>query len=114
MELLRGGNSRRIALAVAAVVRAVRSDVPALWRLRELPDLREANAALGGAWRGCGGVYRKNTPRGGRAGVVDRPVNDLASAGALANVFRSNDIAVIFRRDAGAVDASAESDGRDG
>ena len=84
MELLRGSDSRGIAVAVAAVVGAVGGDIFALRGLRELPDFGEADAALGGAWRM---ICRKSAAGRGRAGVVDGPINDLASAGVLANIF---------------------------
>ena len=113
MELLRGGNSRRVAVAVAIVADAVCSHVFLLRRLRELPDFREPDAALGWAWRVSGRTYRKRAAGCGRAGVVDRPVNDLAASSAVANIFRGHYIAIVFRRNAGAVDASAEPRGGD-
>ena len=109
VELLRGGNSRRIAVAVAVVVGAASGDVFTLGRLCELPDFGERNAAPGGACR----VSRKTAAGCGRAGVVDRPVDDVASARASADIFGGDDVAVVFRGDAGAVDAGAESRGRD-
>jgi hypothetical protein len=51
VELQRGGNSRRIALAIARVIRAAAGNVFALRRLRKLPDLGKWDAALGWAWR---------------------------------------------------------------
>ena len=51
MELLCGGNSRRIAVAVSIVVGAARGDIFALRRLRELPDFGEGDAALSGVRR---------------------------------------------------------------
>jgi ABC-type transporter Mla maintaining outer membrane lipid asymmetry permease subunit MlaE len=51
VELLRGSDSGRVAVAIAAVVGALRGDIFALRGLRELPDFGEADAALGRAWR---------------------------------------------------------------
>src|SRR5271170_3594109 len=85
----------------------------ALRRLRELPYFREAYATLSWAWRVSGRIYRKSTAGCGRAGVVDRPVDNAAASSALANIFRGHDIAVIFRFDAGAIDAGTESGGDD-
>src|SRR5260370_19425004 len=82
-------------------------NIVAAGRLRELPDLGETNAAFGGAWRTLG----KRTSGRGRAGIVDRPVNDLALSSILANVFRSHDVAVVFAGDTGAVNARTESGG---
>src|SRR5258706_15402629 len=76
VELLRGGNSRRIAVAVAVVVGAASGDVFTLGRLCELPDFGERNAAPGGACRG----RRKTEAGGGRPGGVDRPVDGGGSA----------------------------------
>src|SRR5258708_29254025 len=103
VKLLCGGNSRRIAIAVAAVIRAVRSDVFPLGRLRELPDFGEGNSAL----RGAGRRFLKSAAGSGRARVVDRPVDDVASARASADIFGGDDVAVVFRGDARAVDAGA-------
>ena len=114
MELLRGGDSGHIAVAVATVIGAARGDVFALGRLRELPDFREADSALGWAWRVTAGIYGKSAARRGRASVIDGPVDDLARAGALANVFCGDNVAVIRGGDAGAVDAGAESGGGNG
>src|SRR5258708_13690198 len=110
MELLGRRNSRRITVGVAAVVGASASYVLALGRLRELPDFGEADGALGGAWR----RFRKRAAGRGWAGIVNCPVDDMASGSAVANVFGCNNVAVIFRGDAGAVDAGAESGGGDG
>src|ERR1700734_614289 len=107
MQLLSGGNSGRVTVAITAIIGAVRSDVFALRGLRELPDFGEANAAVGWVLRARG----KNAARRGRACIVDRPVNDLPSTGALANIFRGHDVRIILIRDAGAVDAGAESGG---
>src|SRR5580693_1575957 len=114
MELLRGGDSGHIAVAVATVIGAARGDVFALGRLRELPDFREADSALGWAWRVTAGIYGKSAAGRGRAGVIYGPVDDLARAGALANVFCGDNVAVIRGGDAGAVDAGAESGGGNG
>ena len=111
---MRGGDSRGIAVAIVAIVRTLRSDVFALWRLRELPDFGESNTALSRAWRASGRIYRKRAAGRGRADIVDRPVNDLASGGALANVFGGNYVAVVSSGNAGAVNAGAESGGGDG
>src|ERR1700674_1599560 len=110
MELLSGGNSRRIAIAVAAVGGAAAGYAFALWRLRELPDFGEADAALGGAWR----ALREGAAGCGRTGIIDGPVNDLASRGICADVFCGDDVAVVCRGDTGAVDAGAEAGGGDG
>src|SRR5580658_1812314 len=110
MELLRGGKSRRIAVPVTVIVGTVCGDIFALWGLRELPDFGEGHATLGRTGR----VRRKGAAGRGRAGVVDRPIDDLASSGALANVFDSDNVIVVRSRDAGAVDAGAESAGSDG
>src|SRR5579864_4240425 len=80
-------------------------DVIAPWRLRELPDLRVGNAALGRAWR----ARRKFAAGRRRTGVVDRPINDSALTSALTDVFCSNDVPVIFRRNPGAVNPCPES-----
>ena len=109
LELLRSGNSRRITVAVTAVVGAVRSHIFALRRLRELPDLGEGYAAFSGAWR----VRGKCTARCRRARIINRPVNDLSSTGALANVVGGHNVRIIFVRDAGTVDAGAKSSGSD-
>lgn len=109
MQPLGCGNSRRITFSVAAVAGAVSGNIFTLRRLRELPDLGEANTAFGGA----GWPLGKSTARRRRARVVNRPVDDLPSAGALTNVFRGHDIAVVCGGDARAVDASAESGGGD-
>src|SRR5712691_2089071 len=110
VKLMCGRNSRRIAIAVAAVIRTLRSDVSPLGRLRELPDFGEGNAAL----RGIRRMRRKNAAGRGRTRVIDRPVDDLASGGAVTNVFGSDHVAVIFCGHAGAVDAGAESGGTHG
>src|SRR5580693_1983029 len=114
MELLRGGDSGHIAVAVATVIGAARGDVFALGRLRELPDFREADSALGWAWRVTAGIYGKSAAGRGRAGVVDGPINDLASASIFANIFGGDDVVVVFCRDPGTVDAGAKSSGGDG
>src|SRR3984957_1432964 len=109
MQSLDCGNSRRITFSVAAVAGAVSGNIFTLRRLRELPDLGEANTAFAGA----GWPLGKSTARRRRARVVNRPVDDLPSAGALTNFFRGHDIAVVCSGDARAVDASAESGGGD-
>src|ERR1700722_17347992 len=109
MQSLDCGNSRRITFSVAAVAGAVSGNIFTLRRLRELPDLGEANPALGGA----GWPIGKSTARRGRARVVNRPIDDLPSAGALTNVFRGHDIAVVCSGGARGVDGSAESGGAD-
>src|ERR1700733_5802581 len=109
MQPLDCGNSWRITFSVAAVAGAVSGHIFTLRRLRELPDLGEANPAFAGAGRPLG----KTTARRRRARVVNRPVHDPPSAGTLPNVFRGDDIAVVSGGDARAVDASAESGGAD-
>ena len=81
--------------------------------MRELPDFSETDAALAGARRVSGRIERKSAAGGRRTGVVDRPVDNLAASSAGANVFRSHDVLVIFRGDAGAIDARAETGGGD-
>jgi len=112
MKLQRWRNSRRIAFSVSAVIRAVGGNIFALRGLRELPNVREADAAFGGTWR----RFRKSAAGRGRTRVIDRPVDDVVcGAGALArvgaNIFGGDDVVVIGRWDAGAVDARAESSG---
>src|ERR1700678_3381224 len=109
--MLGSGDSGRITIAVAAIVGAMRGDVFALRGLCELPHISEADSALSGGWRVIG---RKCAAGSGRAGIVDRPVDDLARRGILANVFGGDDVAVIRGGDARAIDAGAESGGRDG
>src|ERR1700733_13015963 len=87
----------------------MRGNIFALRRLRKLPHFSKADVALGGAERMCGRIDRKCAARRGRAGVVDHPINYLASGGALANILSSDDVVVIFPRDARAVDTSAEA-----
>ena len=100
MKPLRGGNSRRITVAIATVVEAARCDIFAARRLRELPDFGEGNAALRGIRRMSGRIYWKRAAGCWRARIVDRPVNNLASSSGLPNIFRSNNVVVIFRGDA--------------
>src|ERR1700686_5932074 len=102
---LRCFGSRRITVPVMAVVGALRSNILAPRRLCELPDFSEPDSALRRAWR----MLRKHASRRGRAGIVDRPVDDFALSRALTNVFGGNHIAVVWRRNAGTVDSGAKS-----
>src|SRR5580704_202077 len=104
MQLLCRRNSRRITVAVGTVIRAMGRHVFAPWRLRELPHVGEANAALAGA----GGMSREGAAGGGWAGVVDGPVDDGARTRVGTNVFGSDDVAVIDCGDSRAVDSGAE------
>src|SRR5258708_37721102 len=90
VKLLCGGNSRRIAIAVAAVIGAVRRNVFPLGRLRELPDFGEADAALRGAWGMSGRTCRQRAAGPGRTRVVARALDDVAPGGALANMLGGN------------------------
>src|ERR1700684_319039 len=103
MQLLSGGNSGRVTVAITAIVCAMPGDVFALRGLRELPHFGEANAAVGRVLRPSG----KSAARRRRACIVDRPVNDLPSTGALANIFGGHDIVIVCRGNAGTVDAGA-------
>jgi hypothetical protein len=109
MNLLSGRNSGWVAFAVVAVIGAVRGNIVALGRLRELPDFGERDSALRGVRRARG----KRAAGRGRAGVIDCPVDDPASGGVLADVFCGDDVLVVFRGDARAVDAGTESGGGD-
>src|SRR6202041_959415 len=109
MQPLDCGNCRRITFSVAAVAGAVSGNIFTLRRLRELPYLGEANTAFGGA----GWPLGKSTARRGRARVVNRPVDDLPSAGALTNVFRGHDIAVVCGGAVVQVEGGAEPRARD-
>src|SRR5208282_551416 len=100
---------RRVAVSIPVVSRTASGNLFSLRRLRELPDLSEANSALGGAGRTGWEV----ASRSGRAGIVGDPISDVATGSVRANVFRSHNIAVIRSGDAGAVDTGAESGGRD-
>src|SRR5580658_2832215 len=97
--------TRRIAFAIAAVIRAVPRDILALWRLCELPDLGERNAALRWGWR----VSRKCTSGRRWTSVVDRPINNLAPRGMLANIFGRNYFFIIGRSRARTIHSRAES-----
>src|SRR5258706_14281509 len=108
MEPLRGGNSRRIAVAIATVVEAARGDVFAALRLRELPDFGEGNPALRGTRRMRGRIYWKRAAGRWRAGIIDRPVNNLASGSALSNVFGGHDSFCILFQDVVALNACAK------
>src|ERR1700677_1099196 len=76
--------------------------------LRELPDLGEANAASGGAWR----LLWKCASRRRGTCVIDRPVDDLSPARALANIIGSHNIAVVGSRNTRAINARAKSSAR--
>ena len=110
MKLFRGSDPRRVAFAVVAVIGAMAGHVFALRRLRELPDFRETHATIGRVRR----VRGKSAAGSGRAGVIDGPISDVASPGALANIFCGDDVAIVRSGDAGAVNAGAESSADDG
>ena len=93
------------------VVGTARGHIFSLRRLRVLPDLGEADTALYWAWGMSGRIYRKCTAGRGRAGIIDRPIDDLAASRILADIFRGDDIVVIFRCDPGAIDSGTESGG---
>src|SRR3954467_12112087 len=99
MKTLRRICSRGVTVSVAAVVTAVRGNVPTARGLSELPDLREVNAALARARR----LLRKRASGRGRASVIDSPVRNLSRASAVANVFGGHDFFAIARADSGAI-----------
>ena len=91
MKALDFGRARRVTVPIPIIIHTVRSDILAPGRLRELPDLREVDAALDGIGRMC----RERTAGRWRTGVVDRPIDDLARTGPLANIFRRDYVLVI-------------------
>ena len=86
------GNAGGIAISVAVVVGASSGYVRPFWRLRDLPDFRKVDAALCRARRAAG----KRASGRRRARVICDPVNDSPRSGILANVFSSDNAAVIF------------------
>src|ERR1700730_3927093 len=92
-----GADARRVAIPVAAVVGTAPGNVPALRGLRELPDFGELHSAPPRLWR----LLRKRASRCWRAGIIDSPINDFAISSVLPNVFGSDHIFIVRRRDAG-------------
>ncbi len=99
------GDAWRIAIPVAAVVRAMGRHILALRRLRKLPDLRKGDAALSRPRR----TLWKRATRGRRTRIIRDPVGDLAPRGMGANIFRGNHIAVVRGRHTRTINARAKS-----
>src|ERR1700722_1379667 len=58
-------------------------------------------------------MLRKRASRRGRAGIVDRPIDDRARSGVLANVFRRDHVAIVRRSDPRTINTRAKSRGSD-
>src|SRR5438067_6990886 len=111
MKSLRRVRCRRIAVSIATVVGAAPGDILALRRLRELPDFGERHSALRRTRR----TLRKRASRRGRASIIDRPINNLATGmGALARVLADvigGDNISVSSRNARAINCRAASRG---
>ena len=91
------GVIRCVTITIGCVLRgAMRGAFFAARRLRELPDFGEGNPALRRAGRMSGRIYWERAAGCWGTRIVDRPVNNLASGSGLPNIFRSNNIVVIF------------------
>jgi len=96
----------RIAITVGEIGGGTTSCVLlATWRLRKLPDRGIRNSA--GRWKRR--IMRDSAPWRGRAGVVEDPVDEVATADVVADVVGSKDgdAASFVDGHARAIDASA-------
>jgi hypothetical protein len=109
VQALGCGTSWRIAIPIGIVVGAARGDVFAPRGLRKLPNLGKPNSAGRRIWR----ILRECTSGRRRARVINRPINDLACTGALANVFRGDHFFRVRRNHPRTINSRAEPRGDD-